>query len=45
MLPEKFTPGFGLKDLFKNHWTLGTPVGQGGFGLIYLGKFTFSFQF
>lgn len=36
-MPEKFTSGFVLKDIFKNNWTLGKPIGQGGFGLIYLG--------
>jgi len=35
MLAEKFDPGFVIKDNFKNIWTLGTPIGQGGFGLIY----------
>lgn len=36
-MPEKFSSGFLLKDIFKNNWTLGKPIGQGGFGLIYLG--------
>ncbi|RNA34646.1 serine threonine- kinase VRK1, partial [Brachionus plicatilis] len=35
-MPEKFSSGFLLKDIFKNNWTLGKPIGQGGFGLIYL---------
>jgi hypothetical protein len=37
-MPEKFDEGFVLKDGFKANWTLGKPIGQGGFGLIYLGK-------
>lgn len=36
-MPEKFSSGFVLKDIFKNNWTLGKPIGQGGFGLIYIG--------
>ena len=36
-IPEKFDEGFVLKDGFKANWTLGKPIGQGGFGLIYLG--------
>lgn len=35
-MPEKFDDGFSLKDIFKTNWTLGKPIGQGGFGLIYL---------
>jgi vaccinia related kinase len=35
-MPEKFEEGTNLKDIFKGHWTLGKPIGQGGFGLIYL---------
>lgn len=35
-MPEKFNEGFQLKDLMKTTWTLGKPIGQGGFGLIYL---------
>ena len=38
VLAEKFDPGFEIKDNFKNIWTLGTPIGQGGFGLIYSGE-------
>lgn len=37
-MPEKFDEGFVLKDGFKANWTLGKPIGQGGFGLIYLGE-------
>ncbi len=40
-MPEKFEDGFSLKDIFKTTWTLGRPIGQGGFGLIYLGNFCF----
>nr|XP_020471375.1 serine/threonine-protein kinase VRK1 isoform X1 [Monopterus albus] len=35
-LAEEFPPGEILKDTGKKSWKLGTPVGQGGFGLIYL---------
>jgi vaccinia related kinase len=38
-LAEKFNPGVVLKDLYKKEWTLGSPIGQGGFGLIYLGLY------
>ena len=38
-MPEKFDEGFILKDIFKTSWTLGKPIGQGGFGLIYLCKY------
>lgn len=37
-LAEKFPPGEVLTDTVKKAWKLGAPVGQGGFGLIYLGK-------
>jgi hypothetical protein len=40
-MPEKFNEGTVLKDILKGHWTLGNPIGQGGFGLIYLGKILF----
>ena len=36
-MPEKFDEGTHLKDVFKTIWTLGKPIGQGGFGLIYSG--------
>jgi hypothetical protein len=36
-MPEKFEDGTNLKDVLKGTWTLGKPIGQGGFGLIYLG--------
>ena len=42
-MPEKFEDGYVLKDIFKTNWTLGKPIGQGGFGLIYLGNIIFSF--
>ncbi|CAG5131413.1 unnamed protein product, partial [Candidula unifasciata] len=35
-LAEKFPPGTVLKDLSKREWKLGSVIGQGGFGLIYL---------
>ena len=40
-MPEKFEEGFVLTDIFKTNWTLGKPIGQGGFGLVYLGKVFF----
>ena len=36
-MPEKFNENFALKDIKKTDWILGKPIGQGGFGLIYLG--------
>lgn len=35
-LAEEFPPGEVLTDMGKKSWKLGPPVGQGGFGLIYL---------
>ncbi|AWP16861.1 putative serine/threonine-protein kinase VRK1 [Scophthalmus maximus] len=35
-LPEEFPPGEVLTDTGKKAWKLGAPIGQGGFGLIYL---------
>ncbi|XP_023278668.1 serine/threonine-protein kinase VRK1 [Seriola lalandi dorsalis] len=35
-LAEEFPPGEVLTDTGKKSWKLGVPVGQGGFGLIYL---------
>lgn len=37
-LAEEFPPGEILTDTGKKTWKLGAPIGQGGFGLIYLGK-------
>ena len=37
-LAEEFPPGEVLTDNAKKSWKLGSPIGQGGFGLIYLGK-------
>ena len=37
-LAEEFPPGEVLTDTGKKSWKLGAPIGQGGFGLIYLGK-------
>lgn len=38
-LAEEFPPGEVLTDTVKKAWKLGSPIGQGGFGLIYLGSF------
>ncbi|KAM3595614.1 uncharacterized protein V6R79_026434 [Siganus canaliculatus] len=35
-LAEEFPPGEVLTDMGKKAWKLGAPVGQGGFGVIYL---------
>jgi len=35
-MPEEFKAGFVLKDVYKKPWCLGKPIGQGGFGLIYI---------
>uniref|UniRef100_A0A672YFQ8 non-specific serine/threonine protein kinase n=1 Tax=Sphaeramia orbicularis TaxID=375764 RepID=A0A672YFQ8_9TELE len=35
-LAEEFPPGEVLTDVGKKSWKLGAPIGQGGFGLIYL---------
>ncbi|XP_051578146.1 serine/threonine-protein kinase VRK1 [Myxocyprinus asiaticus] len=35
-LAEEFPPGEVLTDNAKKRWKLGPPVGQGGFGLLYL---------
>uniref|UniRef100_A0AAR2J818 non-specific serine/threonine protein kinase n=1 Tax=Pygocentrus nattereri TaxID=42514 RepID=A0AAR2J818_PYGNA len=37
-LAEEFPPGEILTDTAKKSWKLGAPIGQGGFGLLYLGK-------
>ncbi|XP_034531357.1 serine/threonine-protein kinase VRK1 [Notolabrus celidotus] len=37
-LAEEFPPGEVLTDTGKKSWKLGEPVGQGGFGLIYLAE-------
>lgn len=37
-LAEEFPPGEVLTDNAKKKWKLGSAVGQGGFGLLYLGK-------
>ena len=41
-MPEEFEPGFTLKDIYKQNWTLCKPIGIGGFGLIYLGDNRFN---
>lgn len=41
-LAEEFPPGEVLTDTGKKSWKLGAPVGQGGFGLIYLGEKSFT---
>lgn len=35
-MPEQFNVGFVLRDVYKKPWCLGKPIGQGGFGLIYV---------
>ncbi|KAG9336673.1 hypothetical protein JZ751_003021 [Albula glossodonta] len=35
-LAEEFPPGEVLTDTTKRRWKLGPPIGQGGFGLLYL---------
>jgi len=35
-MPEQFNAGFVLRDVYKKPWCLGKPIGQGGFGLIYI---------
>ena len=40
-LAEKFPKGEVMQDLWKKKWVLGDVIGQGGFGLIYLGVCTF----
>uniref|UniRef100_A0AAQ5X0Y1 Protein kinase domain-containing protein n=1 Tax=Amphiprion ocellaris TaxID=80972 RepID=A0AAQ5X0Y1_AMPOC len=37
-LPKPLPDGFILTDTEKKKWKLGTIIGQGGFGLIYLGN-------
>ena len=37
-LPDPFDNGTILRDVIKKEWKLGPQIGQGGFGLIYLGK-------
>jgi len=37
-MPEEFSVGFVLRDVYKKPWCLGKPIGQGGFGLIYIGN-------
>ncbi|XP_049917937.1 serine/threonine-protein kinase VRK1 [Epinephelus moara] len=37
-LAEEFPPGEVLTDTGKKMWKLGAPIGQGGFGLIYLAE-------
>lgn len=39
-LAVHFTAGEILTDMTKKEWKLGLPIGQGGFGCIYLGKGT-----
>ncbi|KAG7229914.1 hypothetical protein INR49_009632 [Caranx melampygus] len=36
-LPKELPEGFILKDTEKRRWRLGRKIGEGGFGLIYLG--------
>lgn len=37
-LPKPLPAGFILTDTEKKKWKLGKIIGQGGFGLIYLGN-------
>uniref|UniRef100_A0A671MDT2 Uncharacterized protein n=1 Tax=Sinocyclocheilus anshuiensis TaxID=1608454 RepID=A0A671MDT2_9TELE len=37
-LAEEFPPGEVLMDNAKKKWKLGSAAGQGGFGLLYLGR-------
>ena len=37
-LAEHFAAGEIITDMNKKEWKLGSPIGQGGFGCIYLGK-------
>lgn len=37
-LAEQFAVGEIITDMTKKEWKLGLPIGQGGFGCIYLGK-------
>lgn len=39
-LPKPLPDGFILSDTEKKKWRLGKIIGQGGFGLIYLGIYT-----
>ena len=44
-MPEQLSSGLTFTDLRKQAWTIGSPIGRGGFGLIYLGRYTFFFNF
>ena len=35
-LAKPLPPGEVMTDILKKRWVLGAPIGQGGFGLIYL---------
>lgn len=37
-LAEEFALGEVLVDTSRKEWKLGAPIGQGGFGRLYLGK-------
>lgn len=39
-LAEHFAAGEIITDMTKKEWKLGSPIGQGGFGCIYLGKYS-----
>lgn len=39
-LAPRMPEGTVLTDLMKQQWKIGKPIGSGGFGLIYLSKFT-----
>uniref|UniRef100_A0A8C9P1C7 Uncharacterized protein n=1 Tax=Spermophilus dauricus TaxID=99837 RepID=A0A8C9P1C7_SPEDA len=38
-----FLTGEIITDMSKKEWKLGLPIGQGGFGCIYLGKTLYMF--
>ena len=37
-LAEQFAAGEVITDMSRKEWKLGLPIGQGGFGCIYLGE-------
>lgn len=40
-LAEVFALGEVLADTSRKEWKLGVPIGQGGFGRLYLGKYNY----
>ena len=43
-LPEQFIKGEVLQDVCNKRWIIGDEIGQGGFGLIYLGSIVLTFD-